>query len=164
MSKFLLNLFVQISKALVYSEIQFLIRKGLLLVLGPASVFSPAAAHLHFLSPTGLLPPPSPLGLSRLTARSAQWATRWWRPACLPPPSRGDASSRAAFAPLHARLIGGPHLSSLTSGSARARRRRHRLPPLPTPPSTTPRDVARAVTRPNITPPLIPPLTSPRLQ
>jgi hypothetical protein len=41
-------------------------------------------------------------------ARSAQLATRRWHPARLPPPSRGDASSRTAFAPLHTRLTGGP--------------------------------------------------------
>jgi hypothetical protein len=50
MSKFLLNLLVQISKALVYSKIQFLIRKFFFLISGrPPPLFfffSPAAAHL----------------------------------------------------------------------------------------------------------------------
>jgi hypothetical protein len=41
MSKFLLNLLVQISKALVNSKIQFLIQKFLFLIFGPAEL----AAH-----------------------------------------------------------------------------------------------------------------------
>jgi hypothetical protein len=48
MSKFLLNLLVQISKALVNSKIQFLIQKFFFLIFGPAnlaahSAFSPAS-------------------------------------------------------------------------------------------------------------------------
>jgi hypothetical protein len=49
MSKFLLNLLVQISKSLVYSEFQFLIRKFFFLISArPPPLFfsSPAAAHL----------------------------------------------------------------------------------------------------------------------
>jgi hypothetical protein len=48
MSKFLLNLLVQISKALVYSKIQFLIRKDFFSTFGP---HNPASR---------LLPPPAP--------------------------------------------------------------------------------------------------------
>jgi hypothetical protein len=66
MPKSLLNLLAQISKVAKKSNFKKN-RKGLLLVLGPASVFGPAAAHLHFLSSTGHFPPPppSPLGLGR---------------------------------------------------------------------------------------------------
>jgi hypothetical protein len=44
MSKFLLNLLVQISKALVNSKIQFLIQKFLSFAFGPADL----AAHSTF--------------------------------------------------------------------------------------------------------------------
>jgi hypothetical protein len=52
MSKFLLNLLVQISKALVNSKIQFLIQKFFFLAFGPADL----AAHSAFgpASPDGL--------------------------------------------------------------------------------------------------------------
>jgi hypothetical protein len=55
MSKFLLNLLVQISKALVNSKIQFLIQKFFFLAFGPANL----TAHSSFgpTGPTG----PSPL-------------------------------------------------------------------------------------------------------
>jgi hypothetical protein len=48
MSKFLLNLLLQISKALVNSKIQFLIQKFFFLIFGPADL----AAHPAF-SPSG---------------------------------------------------------------------------------------------------------------
>jgi hypothetical protein len=55
MSKFLLNLLLQISKALVNSKIQFLIQKFFFLTFGPADL----AAHSAFgpASPLALLPP-----------------------------------------------------------------------------------------------------------
>jgi hypothetical protein len=55
MSKFLLNLLLQISKALVNSKIQFLIQKFFFLTLGPADL----AAHSAFgpASPLASLPP-----------------------------------------------------------------------------------------------------------
>jgi hypothetical protein len=55
MSKFLLNLHLQISKALVNSKIQFLIQKFFFLTFGPADL----AAHLAFgpASPLASLPP-----------------------------------------------------------------------------------------------------------
>jgi hypothetical protein len=55
MSKFLLNLLLQISKALVISKIQFLIQKFFFLTFGPADL----AAHSAFglASPLALLPP-----------------------------------------------------------------------------------------------------------
>jgi hypothetical protein len=69
MSKFLLNILVQISKALVNSKIQFLIQKFLFLALGPAdlavhSAFSTADFRWPLLSrrpkPTGRTKPLSP--------------------------------------------------------------------------------------------------------
>jgi hypothetical protein len=55
MSKFLLNLLLQISKALVNSKIHFLIQKFFFLTFGPADL----AAHLAFgpASPLTSLPP-----------------------------------------------------------------------------------------------------------
>jgi hypothetical protein len=117
--------------------------------IGPSFGFWPSRGPPPFFFPQPAIPPPSLLGLGHWAAQSAQLAMRWWRPSCLPPPSRGHASSRAAFAPLCARLIGGPHLSSHTSGSARARPRRHRLPPLLAPPSSTPRDAAPSLYSPH---------------
>jgi hypothetical protein len=73
--------------------------------------------------PTGRSPSPHWASASR----PAQPATHRWRPARLPPPSWGNASPRAAFTPLRARLIGGPHLSSPSSSSARAQPRRRRI-------------------------------------
>jgi hypothetical protein len=58
MSKILLNLLVQISKALVNSEIQFLIQKLFFLAFGPADL----AGHLA-VGPVG------PTGLSLLMGR-----------------------------------------------------------------------------------------------
>jgi hypothetical protein len=61
MPKFLLNLIVQISKALVYSKIQFLIRKDFFSTFGPIGPVAnrpirPFGQH----SPAGrLLPPPA---------------------------------------------------------------------------------------------------------
>jgi hypothetical protein len=45
MSKFLLNLLLQISKALVYSKIQFLFKKDFSSDFGPSSLAPPALAH-----------------------------------------------------------------------------------------------------------------------
>jgi hypothetical protein len=71
MSKFLLNLLVQISKALVNSKIQFLIQKFFFFAFGPADL----AAH----SPVGSA---DPAGLSPLVGRiqpcrPSQPACRW---------------------------------------------------------------------------------------
>jgi hypothetical protein len=69
MSKFLLNLLLQISKALVNSKIQFLIRKFFFLAFGPIdlaanSAFGPAGSRWPLLSrrpkPTGRPKPLSP--------------------------------------------------------------------------------------------------------
>jgi hypothetical protein len=56
MSKFLLNLLVEISKALVNSKIQFLIQKFFFLAYGPADLASHSA-----------IGPAGPAGLSPLT-------------------------------------------------------------------------------------------------
>jgi hypothetical protein len=55
MSKFLLNLLLQISKVLIHSKIQFLIQKFFFLTFGPADL----AAHSAF-GPAGPRWPPSP--------------------------------------------------------------------------------------------------------
>jgi hypothetical protein len=148
MSKFLLNLLIQISKALVYLKIKFLFDKEFSFTFGPISlaasrpnrgplVFQPVAPPL----PTG----PQPHGQPSRPARR-------WQPAESLPPPQEDASSHAAFAlssPPADRwtppII--PHLRP-----ARARSRHHHIPPLPAPPSPT-SDAARAFT----TPPSFPP-------
>jgi hypothetical protein len=67
MSEFLLNLLLQISKALVNSKIQFLIQKSFFLTFGPAdlathSTFGPASllASLPPQAETTPIGPPSP--------------------------------------------------------------------------------------------------------
>jgi hypothetical protein len=72
MSKFLLNLLVQISKDLINSKIQFLIQKFFFLTFGPADL----AAHSAFgpASLTGLAVPAD----RNLPHRPIQ-PTRWWR-------------------------------------------------------------------------------------
>jgi hypothetical protein len=133
MSKFLLNLLVQISKALLYSKIKFYSEKNFSRHFQPIRPFGPAVAH-SFFSFEPAAPPlptgPRPLGWPSRSARR-------WRPTKLPPPPQEDASSHAAFA-LSSRLADRwtppviPHLRP-----ARARSRRHHLPPLPTSPSPT---------------------------
>jgi hypothetical protein len=90
---------------------------------GPFFFFSQPAAPIL---PTG----PRPLG------RPSRPAC-WWCPAELPPPPQEDASSRAAFAlsSCPADRWTPPVIPHLRP--ARARPRRHHLPPLPTPPSPT---------------------------
>jgi hypothetical protein len=75
MSKFLLNLLLQISKALLNSKIQFLIRRFFFLAFGPAdlaahSAFGPAFSHWASApQPARPQPPPGlglPAGPSRL--------------------------------------------------------------------------------------------------
>jgi hypothetical protein len=120
MPKFLLNLQVQIFKVCQKSEIHIKFKKVLLLELGPAPVFGPPAAHFFF--PTDRFPSPhwaSPSRPAQL-ALSAQRTAHRWCPTQLSPPSRENASPRAAFAPLRAWLTGGPHLSSPSSGAAQA--------------------------------------------
>jgi hypothetical protein len=63
MSKFLLNLLVQISKALVYSKIQFLFEKEFSSGFGPSSPAPPALARY---APQAAGSPLNPLGPSRV--------------------------------------------------------------------------------------------------
>jgi hypothetical protein len=73
MSKFLLNLLVQISKALVYSKIKFYSEKNFFRRFRPIRPFGPAAAHSLFSSlqpaaphlPTGPRPLSQPISPSR---------------------------------------------------------------------------------------------------
>jgi hypothetical protein len=132
MSKFLLNLLVQISKAFVYSKIKILFRNNSP-QLSAHPAFRPSCEPFFFFFPTGRSPLPTgpqPLGRPSRPARQ-------WRPVGLPPPPHEDASSRATFA-LSLRPADRwtpPIISHLRPD--RARPRRHHLPPLPAPPSPT---------------------------
>jgi hypothetical protein len=122
MSKFLLNLLLQIFKALVYSKNKFYSEKKFFIHFRP---FSPTAAHFFSFFSTGHCsprPPPHWASASRPAhlALSAQLTARRWCPAGLPPPTRENVSPRASFTSLRAWLIGGPHPSSPSSGAARA--------------------------------------------
>jgi hypothetical protein len=116
MSKFLLNLLVQISKAMVYSKIKFYSEKKFFSSLPAHSYFFPAA------------PPLFPLGLG-LTAGPAGLRTGG-----APPnhhlPHRKMPPAAPPLPSLRARLTDGPHLSSLTSGPPEA---------APPPPPAAPR-------------------------
>jgi hypothetical protein len=73
MSKFLLNLLLQISKALVNLKIQFLIQKFFFLTFGPAdlvahSAFDPAGSRWPLLSHR-----PKPTGRPKRSARARRW-------------------------------------------------------------------------------------------
>jgi hypothetical protein len=147
MSKFLLNLLVQISKAFVYSKIQILFGNNYP-QLSAHPAFRPSHGPFQFfLQPAA---PPLPTG-PRPLGRPSRPARRW-RLTRLPPSSRGSASNYAAFT-LSSRPADRwtppviPHLRP-----TRARPCRHHLPPLPVPPSST-SDAARAFT----TPPSLPP-------
>jgi hypothetical protein len=107
MSKFLLNLLVKISKAMVYSKIKFYLEKNFFPVTS-----GPAAAHSFFSSQPAAPPLPTrprPLGRPSHAAfaLSSRPADRWTPP-----------------------II--PHIRP-----TRARSRRDHLPPLPAPPSPT---------------------------
>jgi hypothetical protein len=81
MSKFLLNLLLQISKALVYSKNQILFGKEFFSHFGPSFGLRPSHGPSPLSFPNWLILFPSPLGIGHSAARSAQLATRWWRPA-----------------------------------------------------------------------------------
>jgi hypothetical protein len=149
LSRFLLNLLVQIFKAFVYSKIQILFGNN-------SPQLSAQPRPIPFF-PTSRSPSPH--------WASASWPAQPARTSVVPypvaPSSRGSASSRAAFA-LSSRPADKwtppviPHLRP-----TRARPRRHHLPSLPTPPSST-SDAARAFTTPpSRSPSLILLLTSP---
>jgi hypothetical protein len=164
MSKFLLNLLVQIFKVCQKSEIRIKFKKVLLLELGPAPVFGPAAAHCIFSFPNRPLSL-SPLGLGR-SAGPAHPLGPADRASVVP--CQIDASltgkrlTSRRHRPLCARLTGGPHLSSPSSGSTKLGRAatasRHLRPPL-----STSRYHPRAVTPPPSIPPHTP-IKPPHLQ
>jgi hypothetical protein len=113
MLKFLLNLLVQISKTLVYSKNQILFGKEFFASLPAYPTFRPSRGPFFFFLSNRPLPLfPLGLGLSADPADPRAGGAlldchlphRKTLPAVSPSPS------------LHARLIGGPHLSSLTSG------------------------------------------------
>jgi hypothetical protein len=96
MSKFLLNLLLQISKALVNSKIQFLILKFFFLAFGPAD----HAAHSAF-GPAGSRWPLLSVGRSPQAGPSRSARARHWR------------NCRSALSPLiHAFRLGAFSLSS----------------------------------------------------
>jgi hypothetical protein len=156
MSKSLLNLLVQSSKALVNSKIQFSIQKSFFFPFGPANL-------------TG------PLGL---------WPSRprWPLSPCRPKPSSSTHLARASVASMRKYIF--PFGSRLLSWSFLSRLSVKRAPavssvfhPTPADPGrvapefhraaapradrSTPQDPARAITAPPSLPPLIPLLTSP---
>jgi hypothetical protein len=91
MSKFLLNLLVQISKALVYSKIKFYSKKN-----SPVT-FGPAAAHFLFFSTSHFPPFPLGLGLSAGPAHPHGPTGRLLPPAS--EPSAHDVAGRPRAAP-----------------------------------------------------------------
>jgi hypothetical protein len=99
MSKFLLNLLVQIYKALVYSKIKFYSEKNFSVAFDPSGL-SAQPRSIFFSFPPAFFPRPHWASASQLAhlALTAQPTARMWRPAGLPPPTREDASSHAAFA------------------------------------------------------------------
>jgi hypothetical protein len=147
MSKFLLNLLLQISKAFVYSKIQILFGNNSSQISAHLAFRPSRGPFFFFFQPAA---PPLPTGPQPL-GRPSRPARRW-RLTRLPSFSRGSASSRAAFT-LSSRpadrwtppII--PHLRP-----TRARPRRHHVESLPAPPIST-SDAVRAFT----TPPSLPP-------
>jgi hypothetical protein len=126
MSKFLLNLLVQISKAFVYSKFQILFRNN-------SPQLSAQPRPIPFFSNRPL--PLSILGLG-LSAGPADPHVGGALPGCRLP--QGEVPPTALPSPsLCARLTGGPYLSSLTSGppelgrTATASRRSPRRPAPP---------------------------------
>jgi hypothetical protein len=132
MSKFLLNLLLQISKAFVYSKIQILFGNNSSQISAHLAFRPSRGPFFFFFQPAA---PPLPTGPQPL-GRPSRPARRW-RLTRLPSSSRGSASSRAAFTLSSRRLTGGPHLSSLTSGPpelGRAATTSRRSPRRPAPP------------------------------
>jgi hypothetical protein len=153
MSKFLLNLLVQISKAFVYSKIQILFgNNSPQLSAHPA--FRPSRGpFLFFLSNRPL--PLSPLGLGLLVGPVGP-CVGGALPGCRLP--HGEAPPVTLPSPsLRARLTGGPHLSSLTSSPpelGRAATTSHRFPRRPAPPRMPPEPLPPRHHFPLLNPPL----------
>jgi hypothetical protein len=137
MSKFLLNLLVQISKAMVYSKIKFYSEKNFSRHFWPIRPFGPAVAHSFFLLSNRPLPL-FPLGLG-LTAGPAGPRTGGAPPNCHLPHRKTPPAAPPSLS-LRAWLTDGPHLSFLTSGlpeldraatTSRCSPRRPALPRMP---------------------------------
>jgi hypothetical protein len=123
MSKFLLNLLLQISKALVYSKINFLFGKEFSFTFGPIGPAASRPCHgpLVFFS-TGRTPSPHWSSASRPAqlALSAQPTARLWRPARLLPPIRKSVNFRNCLLHLLPPTIA-THPRSLPTSCRRAR-------------------------------------------
>jgi hypothetical protein len=149
MSKFLLNLLVQISKAFVYSKIQILFgNNSPQLLAHPA--FRPSRGPFLFF-PTGCSP-----SLHWASAGPASPRVGGALPGCCLP--HGEAPPAALPSPsLRARLTGGPHLSSLTSGPpelGRTATTSRRSPRRPAPPRMSPEPLLPCHHSPLLNPPL----------
>jgi hypothetical protein len=155
MSKFLLNL-LQISKALLYSKINFLFRKECFFTFGPER---PSGQLTRPASQPGHPPwhPPPPTGRARALGPSRP--PRPWRNCQKPHLLRVCAARRLRILPLSPPH--GPHLSA--SSSPPRRRPRLKSPPRltaidrPAPPASI---IAMPIKAP-YSPALIPPLESP---
>jgi hypothetical protein len=155
MSKFLLNLRVQIFKALVYSKIKFYSEKNFF------HRFRPSRGPLIFSSLQPVAPPlpngPRPLGRPISPSRPGRPRAG----AALPDCRQSHRKTLPAAPPLPSLRLAGrwtppiiPHL-----WLHRARPRRHRLPPLATSPSSTLRMPPELLLAPPSSPlPLNPPL------
>jgi hypothetical protein len=149
MSKFLLNLLVQISKAMVYSKIKFYSEKKFFSLLPAHPAFRPSRGPFLFFCSSRT---PIPLATGPRPHGRPSWPARRWRPAESSPPPQEDSSSRAAFT-LSSRPADRwtppviPHLRP-----ARAQSCHHHLLSLPALPSPT-SDAARAFTTPPSSPP-----------
>jgi hypothetical protein len=164
MSKFLLNVLVQISKAFIYSKIQILFGNNSSQILAHPAFQPSHDPFFFFCQPAAPPLPPGPQPLGRPSRPARRWhLTR------LSSSSRGSTSSRA-------RLTGGPHLSSLTSGPPELGRvattsRRlapPRMPSEPLPPRHHFPSLISLLTSPSpsmaltpLTPPLLPPPATP---
>jgi hypothetical protein len=146
MSKFLLNLLVQISKTFVYSKIQILFRNNSP-QLSAHPVFRPSRGPFLFF-PTGRSPSPHLASASQPAQPACVSVAPYPIAAFLPGKRLQSRCLRPPFAP--AERWTPPVISHLRP--AQAQLCRHHLPPLPTPPSST-SDAARAFT----TPPSLPP-------
>jgi hypothetical protein len=96
---------------------QILYEKEFSITFGPFGLSAQPRPTCFF--PTGRSPSPhwALASWPAHLALSAQPTAHRWRPTGLPPPTQKSVSPRAAFAPLRAWLIGGPHLSSPSFGA-----------------------------------------------
>jgi hypothetical protein len=134
MSKFILNLLVQISKALVYSTVQFFIRKGISFNFWPNRP-SGQPAHSAFLAPSSQAGrvPPSPFSLPHRAgsaAASSRATAVPWTPPFLP--CHGAATVAQPLTPPSSIGCNSPLLHS--SNSSHEGANYHRRPPFPAAP------------------------------